>query len=112
MEFGITIVTKDMGRKLPRHEAAVNLTQFLFTVLPHQTFGSDNVSPVPADIDLRNLFNVQVDKSKKVAFWGAAFEQQITIPVPIEPSPIPQQLFWAENIDNDTSTNDYQELEG
>ena len=110
MTIGITVVTKDMGSSLPRYEAAVNLSQFLFMVLPHQTFGTNHVSPVPADIDLRNLFNVDVDKNKKVAFWGVAFDQKITIPIPKYVSHIPQKLFWANH--DDININDYKPLEG
>mgnify|MGYP000887618862 CR=1 FL=1 len=111
LTIAITVIAKDMGASLQRHEAAVNLTQFLALTLPHQTFGSENVSSVNTDIDFRNLFNATVDKNKKIAFWGGAFNQLLTVPLPSDIHSAPAHLFWAENVDDDATTNNYQPLE-
>ena len=111
MTIGITVIAKDIGSSLLRYEAAVNLTQFLTMVLPHQTFNSDCVSAVKANIDFRNLFNATVDKKKKIAFWGGAFNQLLTVPLPNDVSSAPTHLFWAENSGDDIDPDDYQPLE-
>lgn len=109
MTIAITVLAKDEKRELPRYEAAVNLVQFLSMVLPHQTFNSENVTAVKADVDFRNLFSASVDKNKKIAFWGGAFNQVLTVPIPDEVSTVPVELFWSES--NDGSESDYQPLE-
>jgi len=110
MTISITILTRDDGSVLPRYKGAINLAQFISMVLPHQRFNSELVTPVSANIDVRNLFNAEIDKNKKIALWGAAFDQQITVPLEKNLSSVPEYLFFAENTDGDSSANNYQRL--
>lgn len=95
LTIGITLASRDHGGVDPRHVVALRLAEFLALSLVGQDFNNDKVQLVKT-VDVRNLFNTDIDKDYKVHFWGAGFEQDICFEASITPSPIPDELFLSQ----------------
>lgn len=62
----------------PRHERALELTEAIVTLLPHNRFDlPEQFKPVvPRSISAENLYSGEIDR-KGLALWGISWEQRL-----------------------------------